>query len=115
MIEQISWSLALSILSLLFSGAALFLAGRAARRVEEPVQLRGMVLQYDQTLTEHEQKLNAYYARLRKALKASEGFERTPESDSDDGTGEGEGSPQGDDKLALWGRARDVIAARGGR
>lgn len=111
-VSPIEWSLAVaSFFALLASGAALWLAGRAARRATEPHELRALVLEYDQLLTDHQQKLGAWYARLRKRdqqVYETEGSEGAQEGRSE----EVEGEDPGDVKAGLWRDARRVLANR---
>lgn len=55
--------------ALLASLVALGLAWTAWRSVVEPLELRKQLLAFDEALTEHEQRAQAFYARQRKRDK----------------------------------------------
>ena len=63
-------ALGVAVASLLLAGAVFWLCKRLEQRVTEPIELRRQVMEFDQLLTEHDEKLRAYYARQRKRDKS---------------------------------------------
>lgn len=92
-------------------GAAIgvWVALRASSRVAEPLELRRQCLEFDELLAQHQQRMNAWTARVAKRLQEHEmQYEPPPEVEAEDEpSGNG-----GDPKAELWARARRMLAQR---
>ena len=67
----LAWTaLAVAVTSLLVALGVSYLVWRLRDQVVEPIELRRQVLGFDQLLSEHSERLNAYYARQRKRDKS---------------------------------------------
>jgi hypothetical protein len=105
-------TLLLAFFALLASCGAFYLAQRALSQVAEPIELRRQLVAYDEALSEHESRLRAYYARLRKRDKTlsetlAPAQEELAQEDAANGNGLG-------GKAELWRRAQPLMARRRG-
>lgn len=96
---------------LLLGGVGVYLGVKAGNAVQEPVELRALLGEYDQALTDHQQRSHAWYARVSKRLKELQPIDlpSEPAATADDDELDTTGAPS---KAELWRRANALRAMR---